>query len=250
MEFLSEVAAPAATTNDAKLASKAHGSPPERKSSHSTDDTMVSFDQMNHRSSDSSSDPTSSIKSFAKTGPDPHPTTSQPKQIAQLDGDSQSDDQSLKTSDVAPPTREIQLRLLVRRREAGALIGKRGSNIKRLRDSFPASLFSIPDTGNGPERVVCLMTDEQSLVAILSDITGLLLQKLVQIRSFDLTTTTATSTTNNNNNNNPHHNNPAKHNIEQIELKLLIHSSHAGTLIGLAGQTIKRLRNVGPIFNN
>lgn len=107
----------------------------------------------------------------------------------------------------------IELRFLVRRREAGALIGKRGTHIKRLRETFRSSMFSIPDTGNGPERVVCITTNEQSLDSILADFTQLLMEK-------------------------------SPENDDQIELKLLIHSSHAGSLIGIAGQSIKKLRNV------
>lgn len=112
----------------------------------------------------------------------------------------------------------VELRLLVRRREAGALIGKRGSNIKRLRESFKSSMFSIPDTGNGPERVVCITTNEGSINAILEDLTRLLMEK-------------------------------SPENDEQIELKLLIHSSHAGSIIGIGGQSIKKLRNVSFIHH-
>lgn len=108
----------------------------------------------------------------------------------------------------------IDLRLLVRRREAGALIGKRGANIKRLRDTFKGCSLSIPDTGNGPERVVCISADnERSLESILTDLTRLLMEK-------------------------------SPENDEQIEVKLLIHSSHAGSIIGIGGQSIKKLRNV------
>lgn len=109
--------------------------------------------------------------------------------------------------------RSVELRLLVRRREAGALIGKRGANIKRLRETFRNSLFSIPDTGNGPERVVCVVSEPESIEPILADIAGLLVEK-------------------------------SPENDEQVELKLLIHSSHAGSIIGMGGQSIKKLRNV------
>lgn len=110
----------------------------------------------------------------------------------------------------------IELRFLVRRREAGAVIGKRGNNIKRLRETFRSSMFSIPDTGNGPERVVCIVTNESCLDGILKDISELMREK-------------------------------SPENDEQIELKLLIHSSHAGSLIGLGGQSIKKLRNVSSL---
>lgn len=109
--------------------------------------------------------------------------------------------------------RIIQIRLLVRRREAGALIGKKGFNIKRLRETFSNSNFSIPDTGNGPERIVCISSDSKTIILILNDIAKLFLEK-----------------------------SGAKD--EQIELKMLIHSWFAGLLIGMGGQSIKKLRNV------
>lgn len=124
-----------------------------------------------------------------------------------------AEDQSEATDECRGSEPTIELRFLVRRREAGALIGKRGSNIKRLRETFRSSMFSIPDTGNGPERVVCIATNDKSLNAILVDLTQLLMEK-------------------------------SPENDEQMELKLLIHSSHAGSIIGIGGQSIKKLRNV------
>lgn len=123
-----------------------------------------------------------------------------------------------KDADIIDKNQNIELRFLVRRREAGALIGKKGSNIKRLRDTFKSSAFSIPDTGNGPERVVCIVTNENSLDSILNDLTELMKEK-------------------------------SPENDEQIEIKLLIHSSHAGSLIGIGGQSIKKLRNVSPFLH-
>lgn len=150
-----------------------------------------------------SSEPDASIQSTSEEGCTDHATN--PAKLALGDSHQQTQNASKSTA--------IELRFLVRRREAGALIGKRGSNIKRLRDTFRSSVLSIPDTGNGPERVVCIATDETSLDDILGDLTQLLLEK------------------------SPEHDN-------QIELKLLIHSSHAGSIIGIGGQSIKKLRNV------
>lgn len=124
-----------------------------------------------------------------------------------------AEDHSEATNEFHSSEPTIELRFLVRRREAGALIGKRGSNIKRLRETFRSSMFSIPDTGNGPERVVYIATNDKSLNAILVDLTQLLMEK-------------------------------SPENDEQMELKLLIHSSHAGSIIGIGGQSIKKLRNV------
>lgn len=128
-----------------------------------------------------------------------------------------TDGESLASEERPAKLEPVELRLLVRRREAGALIGRRGANIKRLRETFRHSMFSIPDTGNGPERIVCIVTNDKSLDAILADITQLFVEK-------------------------------SPENDEQIELKLLIHSSHAGSIIGLGGQSIKKLRNVSSAF--
>lgn len=132
---------------------------------------------------------------------------------------STSAEQANKVTPINGKPREIiQIRLLVRRREAGALIGKKGSNIKRLRETFSKSNFSIPDTGNGPERVVCISSDSKTMTLILNDVTKLLLEKSSQ-------------------------------RDDQIELKLLIHSWFAGLLIGMGGQSIKKLRNVRVLSN-
>ena len=152
--------------------------------------------------------------------------------------------------------RSVEVRLLVRRREAGALIGKRGANIKRLREHFKEATFNIPDTGNGPERVACIATNSlESLDAILTDVTQLFQEKHQQQhrssqsdRCDQLTRRLSSSTSNSSSStssqapktslssNNEHE--------QQIEMKLLINSSHAGLLIGLGGQSIRKLRNV------
>jgi predicted RNA-binding protein YlqC (UPF0109 family) len=114
-------------------------------------------------------------------------------------------------------SRRIDIRLLVRRREAGALIGKRGANIKRMREQFKDSTFNIPDTGSGPERVVCISAFSwESLEAILMEIGELFLDKSCVLHSGE----------------------------EQVELRLLINSAYAGLLIGVGGQSIRKLRNV------
>lgn len=113
--------------------------------------------------------------------------------------------------------KRIDVRLLVRRREAGALIGKRGANIKRMRDTYKSATFNIPDTGNGPERIVCIgATSWESIEAILLEIGQLFLDKSSIVHLGE----------------------------EQVELKQLINSAYAGLLIGIGGQSIRKLRNV------
>uniref|UniRef100_A0A6G1SLT1 Heterogeneous nuclear ribonucleoprotein K n=1 Tax=Aceria tosichella TaxID=561515 RepID=A0A6G1SLT1_9ACAR len=112
--------------------------------------------------------------------------------------------------------KRIDVRLLVRRREAGALIGKRGANIKRMRETYNTSTFNIPDTGNGPERIVCISANNwESAEAILLEIGQLFLDKSSLTHQDE----------------------------EQVELKQLINSAYAGLLIGIGGQSIRKLRN-------
>lgn len=140
------------------------------------------------------------------------------RESGELQADRQVEGEQQRQQEEAQVSKPIELRLLVRRREAGALIGKRGSNIKRLRETYRDSAsLSVADTGNGPERVLCIVARSwrRSLEPILRELSQLMLQKSAASEAAD-----------------------------QIELKMLVHSLHAGSIIGLGGQTIKRLRTV------
>lgn len=131
------------------------------------------------------------------------------------------------SSPVATQSAKIDIRLLVRRREAGALIGKRGVNIKRMRETYKDATFNIPDTGNGPERVVCICAKSlASLEAILLEIAQLFLEKYPGRNGAGSSEQ------------------PGNGLEDQVELKQLINSAYAGLLIGLGGQSIRKLRNV------
>lgn len=137
---------------------------------------------------------------------------------------------------------QIELRLLVRRREAGALIGRRGSNIKRLREKFSSALFTVPDSGNGPERVVSVTGERKQLDQILENLIQLLNDKTYGTSTKSPTTTNSqrqiakSSLINNDEDEDQQQ--------QQIELKLLVHCSLVGSLIGIGGAAIKKLRTV------
>lgn len=107
--------------------------------------------------------------------------------------------------------RAVDVRFLVQSKNAGAIIGKGGSNINRLRTEFTASV-TVPDCP-GPERILAIVADIDTLGDILLDI-------LPKLDDYS------------------HH-----RNMEfDCELRMLLHQSHAGCLIGKGGSRIKELR--------
>ncbi|CAL1284769.1 unnamed protein product [Larinioides sclopetarius] len=107
--------------------------------------------------------------------------------------------------------RAVDVRFLVQSKNAGAIIGKGGSNINRLRTEFTASV-TVPDCP-GPERILAIVADVDTLGEILLDV-------LPKLDDYS------------------HH-----RNMEfDCELRMLLHQSHAGCLIGKGGSRIKELR--------
>ncbi|XP_054160817.1 heterogeneous nuclear ribonucleoprotein K-like [Oppia nitens] len=106
---------------------------------------------------------------------------------------------------------ELDIRFLVSSKEAGAIIGKGGANINHLRKHYKSSV-TVPDCP-GPERVLSIVATLETLGDILTEVIG-----FIDDRS-------AT---------NPEH---------EVEIRLLIHTSHAGGIIGKGGARIKDLRD-------
>jgi len=102
------------------------------------------------------------------------------------------------------------LRLLLASKNAGAVIGKGGDNIKRLRSEYNASV-TIPDS-NSPERVLNISADIGTISKLLTDI----IPRLDDVKGDE-----------------PDH---------KCELKMLVHQSQAGAVIGRQGNTIKQIR--------
>ncbi|KAG8181729.1 hypothetical protein JTE90_028268 [Oedothorax gibbosus] len=107
--------------------------------------------------------------------------------------------------------RAVDVRFLVQSKNAGAIIGKGGSNINRLRTEYTASV-TVPDCP-GPERILAIVAEVETLGEILVDV-------LPKLDDYS------------------HH-----RNMEfDCELRMLLHQSHAGCLIGKGGSRIKELR--------
>jgi len=110
----------------------------------------------------------------------------------------------------------IELRLLLASKNAGAIIGKGGSTIKRLRNDFKASV-TVPDSSS-PERILTVGASLGTCCEILLDVIPALEEpasgdyQIYKDLDFD------------------------------CELRLLVHQSQAGCIIGRAGFKIKELR--------
>uniref|UniRef100_A0A3Q3BPV3 Heterogeneous nuclear ribonucleoprotein K n=1 Tax=Kryptolebias marmoratus TaxID=37003 RepID=A0A3Q3BPV3_KRYMA len=105
----------------------------------------------------------------------------------------------------------VELRILLQSKNAGAVIGKGGKNIKALRSDYNASV-SVPDS-SGPERILSISADIDTIGEILLKIIPTL-EEYQQYNGMDF----------------------------DCELRLLIHQSLAGSIIGVKGAKIKELR--------
>ncbi|VDK42860.1 unnamed protein product [Anisakis simplex] len=114
---------------------------------------------------------------------------------------------------------KYELRLLVPSRGAGAVIGKGGESIKRLRSECDATL-TIPDSQT-PERIVTIVAEIDNVIRCVNEIIPRLDECLKTRES-------------NNEDGDSHHG--------ESELRVLVHQSHAGAVIGRGGYRIKELR--------
>nr|XP_054750820.1 heterogeneous nuclear ribonucleoprotein K-like [Lytechinus pictus] len=114
---------------------------------------------------------------------------------------------------------QVVFRLMIRSNNAGGVIGKGGDNIKRLRSDYDAKV-SIPDC-NGPERIIKIVTKQlDSALDCISDIIPKVGEKVERRdRKQD-----------------------QSQNQGQFFVRIMVHQSHAGAIIGRAGFKIKELR--------
>ncbi|XP_060736776.1 heterogeneous nuclear ribonucleoprotein K isoform X1 [Tachysurus vachellii] len=132
-------------------------------------------------------------------------TESNGKRPAQDLDDKPSYKRSRKSDDM------VELRVLLQSKNAGAVIGKGGKNIKALRTDYNATV-SVPDS-SGPERILSINADIPTVADILLKIIPTL-EEYQHHKGVDF----------------------------DCELRLLIHQSLAGSIIGVKGAKIKELR--------
>lgn len=101
---------------------------------------------------------------------------------------------------------EEEIRLLIPSKIAGAIIGKGGQNIQKLRSEYKATV-AVTDC-QGPERTVTVGSDMESICKIVKEM----------LKHFDLRD-------------------------DEVDLRMMIHQSLAGCVIGKGGSKIKELRD-------
>ncbi|XP_063993181.1 heterogeneous nuclear ribonucleoprotein K isoform X2 [Diachasmimorpha longicaudata] len=103
-----------------------------------------------------------------------------------------------------------ELRLLIPSKVAGSIIGKGGQNITKLRSQYKASII-VPDCP-GPERVLTISSDLDTVLQVVNKVVPNLEE------------------------------NGSKHGNDEIDVRMLVHQSQAGCVIGKGGLKIKELR--------
>ncbi|XP_019764427.1 heterogeneous nuclear ribonucleoprotein K homolog isoform X2 [Dendroctonus ponderosae] len=104
-----------------------------------------------------------------------------------------------------------EVRLLIPSKVAGSIIGKGGHNITKLRSQYKASI-TVPDCP-GPERLLTLSSDMDSLCNIVNDVIP-----------------------------NLEENGATAGNGNDIDMRMMVHQSQAGCIIGKGGSKIKEIR--------
>ncbi|XP_063225318.1 heterogeneous nuclear ribonucleoprotein K-like isoform X2 [Bacillus rossius redtenbacheri] len=117
------------------------------------------------------------------------------------------------------PGGDTEVRLLIPSKAAGSIIGKGGHNITKLRTEYKASV-TVPDCP-GPERgragcsILTVCSDLETVLKVVRDV-------IPNIEDAIARTGLARN--------------------DDVDLRLLVHQSQAGCIIGKAGQKIKELR--------
>jgi len=105
---------------------------------------------------------------------------------------------------------DIEVRFLIPSKNAGSLIGKGGTIISRLRSEYPASI-GIPDCPS-PERIVTICGPESAVKKLIEEIVQML--------------------------------DESSSSKGEADMRLLVHQSQAGCIIGKGGSKIKDLRSL------
>ncbi|XP_018020932.1 heterogeneous nuclear ribonucleoprotein K homolog isoform X2 [Hyalella azteca] len=124
--------------------------------------------------------------------------------------------ESVQSNESSPSTKrsrssgDAEVRLLIQAKTAGSIIGKGGSNISRLRSEYTATI-TIPDCP-GPERVLTIRGEESVVLKVLEEVLNALAEAIPRTGESDV--------------------------------RLLVHQSQAGAIIGKGGEKIKELREM------
>lgn len=146
-------------------------------------------------------------------------------------------------NDSNPSNTGIELRLLVTFRDAGAIIGKSGASIQKLRSDHPRTMIQVPQCAS-PERVLIINGEEEQCYDVLRQIIPLLIDSS-RFSAFNRRRTSPQPSSNNDNDNNHHAEGQTSSNSDPsapCEVRLLIPQIYCGAIIGKGGQHVKELR--------
>ncbi|ERL88635.1 hypothetical protein D910_06020 [Dendroctonus ponderosae] len=121
-----------------------------------------------------------------------------------------------------------EVRLLIPSKVAGSIIGKGGHNITKLRSQYKASI-TVPDCP-GPERLLTLSSDMDSLCNIVNDVIPNLEEASTQTKLLKIKTIMTI------------YNGATAGNGNDIDMRMMVHQSQAGCIIGKGGSKIKEIR--------
>ncbi|KAI5710311.1 hypothetical protein M8J76_014810 [Diaphorina citri] len=127
---------------------------------------------------------------------------------------------------------DVELRLLIPSRVAGSVIGKGGSNIARLRNDFKASV-TVPDCP-GPERILTIFAELENGLKVIEEVLPALdeiRQKYGKGRGGE--------------DGGDGYNGGGVGGLgkDDYDIRLIVHQSQAGCIIGKGGTKIKELRD-------
>jgi predicted RNA-binding protein YlqC (UPF0109 family) len=131
-------------------------------------------------------------------------------------------------------TSGIEIRLLMTSRDAGAVIGKSGLSIQKLRADHPRTIIQVPDCAS-PERVLIISGEQDQCFDALIQIIPCLIDSS-RLSSFNRRRNLPSG-----GNSEPIQSN---NNDEQTlsEIRILVHQIYCGAIIGKGGQHVKELR--------
>ncbi|KAK7867670.1 hypothetical protein R5R35_011551 [Gryllus longicercus] len=123
-------------------------------------------------------------------------------------------------SDLGPPQKrarvggDTEIRLLIPSKVARGIIGRGGNNIKRLRAEYKG-FITVPDSP-GPERVLTISSDFHTAIQVVSDVIPYVEEASSRSGSRS----------------------------DDVELRILVHQSQAGCIIGKSGIRIQKLEEM------
>ncbi|CAF1250713.1 unnamed protein product [Adineta ricciae] len=135
-------------------------------------------------------------------------------------------------------TNGIEIRILMTSRDAGAVIGKGGSSIQKLRADHSRAIIQVPDC-TSPERVLTISGEQEQCFDALQQIIPVLADSS-RLSSFSRRRNANPGGVNADQNSSSNDNQTTGD--APSEIRVLVHQIYCGAIIGKGGQHVKELR--------